>query len=78
MDEQIDAVTDHLRPLLLEARNLMNLQDRAIASGIRIDNSFVRQRVDGWDEAILAARETFAGLLTAKIPDAAGLPQNGP
>ena len=78
MDEHIDAVTDHLRPLLLEARNLMHLQDRAIASGIRIDSTFVRRRLDGWDDAICAAREVFAGLLTAKDLDSAGITQNRP
>ncbi len=69
VDEQIKTVTDHLRPLLLEARNLMHLQDRAIASGIRIDSTFVRCRIDGWDHAIGAAHEQLARLVT---PDAGG------
>ncbi|MGD0634479.1 MAG: hypothetical protein ABSA13_09415 [Beijerinckiaceae bacterium] len=62
MDERLQAMTEGLGPLLIEARNLMHLQERAIASGIRIDSSFVRCRIDGWDHAISGVRETFASL----------------
>lgn len=62
MDEQLQAITEGLGPLLIEARNLMHLQERAIASGIRIDSNFVRCRIDGWDLAISGVRESFASL----------------
>ena len=61
MDERLEAITKGLGPLLTEARKMMHLQERALASGIKIDGSFVRGRIDGWDDTMSGVRKSFDG-----------------
>ena len=63
MDERLEALTRELGPLLTEARNMMHLQERALASGIKIGSDFVRGRIGGWDETIAGFRKSLDGFV---------------
>jgi hypothetical protein len=52
MKRRLCTVIDDLAPMLFEANVVLGIQNRAADIGFTVDRSFVRARLDRWQDAI--------------------------
>ncbi len=77
MDHSLEDMTDRLPPLLIEARNMLHLHDRAGAVGILVEGGFVRCCRERWNDAISDLLESVEAMKAAESGGTAGAKTRG-